>query len=167
MNWIKMFNGQRPSEIYSVQLPVTWTDRILEFIAFLLLIAMWVLAAFLWRLSEGKDVALHIRLDGEVDNVGDPLTLIIITVAWTFVMLLLAFSAYRPRLINPSIRITTLKQLKLVVTQVRGMNIIMGIMGICLLLSMVYETIVWVIIPTCLLLVEVLVFSILIRRTGK
>ena len=162
MNWKRLFNERRPSEIYNVRLPVTWTDRILEFVALLLLIAMWVVAAVLWREAAGDEVALHMNLAGEVDKVGDPILLLIMTGCWTFVMLMLGFSAYRPRLMNPSTRITTVKQLKLAVTQVRGM-----IMGICLLLSMAYETPVWVIIPAGLLFIEVIVFSILIRRAGK
>lgn len=162
-----MFNEQRPSEIYNVRLPVTWTDRIMEFVALLLLVAMWVVAAVLWREAAGDDVALHMNLAGEVDKVGDPISLLIMTGCWTFVMLMVGFSAYRPRLMNPSTRITTVKQLKLAVTQVRGMNIILGIMGICLLLSMAYETPVWVLIPAGLLFIEVIVFSILIRRAGK
>lgn len=167
MNWKRLFNERRPSEIYNVRLPVTWTDRILEFVALLLLIAMWVVAAVLWREAAGDEVALHMNLAGEVDKVGDPISLLIMTGCWTFVMLMLGFSAYRPRLMNPSTRITTVKQLKLAVTQVRGMNIILGIMGICLLLSMAYETPVWVIIPAGLLFIEVITFSVLIKRAGK
>ena len=49
----------------------------------------------------------------------------------------------------------------------RGYGSLCGIMGICLLLSMVYETPVWVLIPAGLLFIEVIVFSILIRRAGK
>jgi hypothetical protein len=139
----------------------------MEFIALLLLIAMWVVAAVLWREAAGDEVALHMNLAGEVDKVGDPVSLLIMTGTWTFVMLLVGFSAYRPRLMNPPTRITTVKQLKLAVTQMRVMNIILGIMGICLLLSMVYETPVWVLIPAGLLFIEVIVFSILIRRAGK
>ena len=153
--------------MYNVRLPVTWTDRIMEFVALLLLIAMWVVAAVLWREAAGDEVALHMNLAGEVDKVGDPVSLLIMTGTWTFVMLLVGFSAYRPRLMNPPTRITTVKQLKLAVTQMRAMNIILGIMGICLLLSMVYETPVWVLIPAGLLFIEVIVFSILIRRVGK
>ena len=153
--------------MYNVRLPVTWTDRIMEFVALLLLIAMWVVAAVLWREAAGDEVALHMNLAGEVDKVGDPVSLLIMTGTWTFVMLLVGFSAYRPRLMNPPTRITTVKQLKLAVTQMRAMNIILGIMGICLLLSMVYETPVWVLIPAGLLFIEVIVFSILIRRAGK
>lgn len=139
----------------------------MEFVALLLLIAMWVVAAVLWREAAGDEVALHMNLAGEVDKVGDPVSLLIMTGTWTFVMLLVGFSAYRPRLMNPPTRITTVKQLKLAVTQMRAMNIILGIMGICLLLSMVYETPVWVLIPAGLLFIEVIVFSILIRRAGK
>jgi len=153
--------------VYNVRLPVTWTDRIMEFVALLLLIAMWVVAAVLWREAAGDEVALHMNLAGEVDKVGDPVSLLIMTGTWTFVMLLVGFSAYRPRLMNPPTRITSVKQLKLAVTQMRAMNIILGIMGICLLLSMVYETPVWVLIPAGLLFIEVIVFSILIRRAGK
>lgn len=167
MNWKKLFNEQRSSEVYNVRLPVTWTDRIMEFVALLLLIAMWVVAAVLWREAAGDEVALHMNLAGEVDKVGDPVSLLIMTGTWTFVMLLVGFSAYRPRLMNPPTHITTVKQLKLAVTQMRAMNIILGIMGICLLLSMVYETPVWVLIPAGLLFIEVIVFSILIRRAGK
>lgn len=167
MNWKRLFNEQRPSEIYNVRLEVTWTDRILEFVALLLLIAMWVVAAVLWREAAGDEVALHMNLAGEVDKVGDPVSLLIMTGCWTFVMLMLGFSAYRPRLMNPSTRISTVKQLKLAVTQVRGMNIILGIMGICLLLSMAYQTPVWVLIPAGLLFIEVITFSILIKRAGK
>ena len=115
MNWKRLFNERRPSEIYNVRLPVTWTDRILEFVALLLLIAMWVVAAVLWREAAGDEVALHMNLAGEVDKVGDPISLLIMTGCWTFVMLMLGFSAYRPRLMNPSTRITTVKQLKLAV----------------------------------------------------
>ena len=153
--------------MYNVRLPVTWTDRIMEFVALLLLIAMWVVAAVLWREAAGDEVALHMNLAGEVDKVGDPVSLLIMTGTWTFVMLLVGFSAYRPRLMNPPTRITTVKQLKLAVTQMRAMNIILDIMGICLLLSMVYETPVWVLIPAGLLFIEVIFFSILIRRAGK
>ena len=167
MNWKKLFNERRSAEVYNVRLPVTWTDRIMEFVALLLLIAMWVVAAVLWREAAGDEVALHMNLAGEVDKVGDPVSLLIMTGTWTFVMLLVGFSAYRPRLMNPPTRITTVKQLKLAVTQMRAMNIILGIMGICHLLSMVYETPVWVLIPAGLLFIEVIVFSILIRRAGK
>lgn len=167
MNWKRLFNERRSPEVYNVRLPVTWTDRIMEFVALLLLIAMWVVAAVLWREAAGDEVALHMNLAGEVDKVGDPVSLLIMTGTWTFVMLLVGFSAYRPRLMNPPTRITTVKQLKLAVTQMRVMNIILGIMGICLLLSMVYETPVWVLIPAGLLFIEVIVFSILIRRAGK
>ena len=167
MNWKRLFNEKRTNKIYNVRLPVTWTDRIMEFVALLLLIAMWVVAAVLWREAAGDEVALHMNLAGEVDKVGDPVSLLIMTGTWTFVMLLVGFSAYRPRLMNPPTRITTVKQLKLAVTQMRAMNIILGIMGICLLLSMVYETPVWVLIPAGLLFIEVIVFSILIRRAGK
>ena len=167
MNWKKLFNEQRPSEIYNVRLPVTWTDRILEFVALLLLLAMWVVAAVFWRESAGDPVALHMNLAGELDKVGDPESLLIITACWTFVMLLVGFSAYRPRLMNPSTRITTVRQLKLAVTQVRVMNIILGVMGICLLLSMAYAAPIWVLIPTGLLFIEVMTFSILIKRAGK
>ena len=167
MNWKRLFNEQRPSEIYNVRLPVTWTDRILEFAALLLLLAMWIVAAVLWRELDGTAVATHLNLSGEVDARGEASSLLVITACWTLVMLLVGFSAYRPRLMNPSTRITTVKQLKLVVTQVRVMNIILGIMGICLVLSMAYETPVWVFIPTCLLFIEVITFSILIRRAGK
>ena len=139
----------------------------MEFVALLLLIAMWVVAAVLWREAAGDEVALHMNLAGEVDKVGDPVSLLIMTGTWTFVMLLVGFSAYRPRLMNPPTCITTVKQLKLAVTQMRAMNIILGIMGICLLLSMVYETPIWVLIPAGLLFIEVIVFSILIRRAGK
>ena len=167
MNWKRLFNEQRPSDIYNVRLPVTWTDRILEFVALLLLLAMWVVAAILWRESAGDPVALHMNLAGEVDKEGEPVSLLIITACWTLVMLLVGFSAYRPRLMNPSTRISTVKQLKLAVTQVRGMNIILGIMGICLLVSMTYQTPVWVLIPAVLLFIEVITFSILIKRAGK
>lgn len=167
MNWKRLFNERRSPEVYNVRLPVTWTDRIMEFVALLLLIAMWVVAAVLWREAAGDEVALHMNLAGEVDKVGDPVSLLIMTGTWTFVMLLVGFSAYRPRLMNPPTRITTVKQLKLAVTQMRVMNIILGIMGICLLLSMVYETPIWVLIPAGLLFIEVIVFSILIRRAGK
>lgn len=167
MNWKKLFNERRPSEIYNVRLPVTWTDRILEFVALLLLIAMWVVAAVLWREAAGDEVALHMNLAGEVDKVGDPVSLLIMTGCWTFVMLMLGFSAYRPRLMNPSTRITTVKQLKLAVTQVRGMNIILGIMGICLLISMAYEAPLWVLFPAGMLFIEVIIFSVLIKRAGK
>ena len=167
MNWKRLFNERRPSEIYNVRLPVTWTDRILEFVALLLLIAMWVVAAVLWREMAGSEIALHMRLDGEVNQTGDPSSLLIVTGCWTLVMLLVGFSAYRPRLMNPSTRISTVKQLKLAVTQVRGMNIILGIMGICLLVSMAYQTPVWVLIPAGLLFIEVITFSILIKRAGK
>lgn len=167
MNWKKLFNERRPSEIYNVRLPVTWTDRILEFVALLLLIAMWVVAAVLWREAAGDEVALHMNLAGEVDKVGDPVSLLIMTGCWTFVMLMLGFSAYRPRLMNPSTRITTVKQLKLAVTQVRGMNIILGIMGICLLISMAYEAPLWVLFPAGMLFIEVITFSVLIKRAGK
>lgn len=167
MNWKRLFNERRPSEIYNVRLPVTWTDRILEFVALLLLIAMWVVAAVLWREAAGDEVALHMNLAGEVDKVGDPISLLIMTGCWTFVMLMLGFSAYRPRLMNPSTRITTVKQLKLAVTQVRGMNIILGIMGICLLISMAYEAPLWVLFPAGMLFIEVITFSVLIKRAGK
>ena len=167
MNWKRLFNERRPSEIYNVRLPVTWTDRILEFVALLLLIAMWVVAAVLWREAVGDEVALHMNLAGEVDKVGDPVSLLIMTGCWTFVMLMLGFSAYRPRLMNPSTRITTVKQLKLAVTQVRGMNIILGIMGICLLISMAYEAPLWVLFPAGMLFIEVITFSVLIKRAGK
>ena len=116
MNWKKLFNERRSSEVYNVRLPVTWTDRIMEFVALLLLIAMWVVVAVLWRESAGDEVALHMNLAGEVDKVGDPVSLLIMTGTWTFVMLLVGFSAYRPRLMNPPTRITTVKQLKLAVT---------------------------------------------------
>lgn len=167
MNWKRLFNEQRPSEIYNVRLEVTWTDRILEFVALLLLLAMWVVAAVLWREMAGSEIALHMSLDGEVNQTGDPASLLIVTGCWTLVMLLVGFSAYRPRLMNPSTRISTVKQLKLAITQVRGMNIILGIMGICLLLSMAYQTPVWVLIPAGLLFIEVITFSILIKRAGK
>lgn len=167
MKWKRLFNERRPSEIYNVRLPVTWTDRILEFVALLLLIAMWVVAAVLWREAAGDEVALHMNLAGEVDKVGDPVSLLIMTGCWTFVMLMLGFSAYRPRLMNPSTRITTVKQLKLAVTQVRGMNIILGIMGICLLISMAYEAPLWVLFPAGMLFIEVITFSVLIKRAGK
>lgn len=167
MNWKRLFNERRPSEIYNVRLPVTWTDRILEFVALLLLIAMWVVAAVLWREAAGDEVALHMNLAGEVDKVGDPVSLLIMTGCWTFMMLMLGFSAYRPRLMNPSTRITTVKQLKLAVTQVRGMNIILGIMGICLLISMAYEAPLWVLFPAGMLFIEVITFSVLIKRAGK
>ena len=49
MNWKKLFNEQRPSEIYNVRLPVTWTDRIMEFVALLLVLAMWVVFSLLIR----------------------------------------------------------------------------------------------------------------------
>ncbi|MBO7602724.1 MAG: DUF1648 domain-containing protein [Bacteroidaceae bacterium] len=167
MNWKRLFNEQRPSEIYNVRLPVTWTDRILEFIALLLLIAMWVVAAVFYRQAEGADVATHFNFAGEIDQVSDPVSILVTTLCWTFVMLMVGLSAYRPRLMNPSVRITTVKQLKLAVTQMRGMNIILGIMGICLLLSMVYETPVWVLIPAGLLFIEVITFSILIKRQSN
>ena len=167
MNWKKLFNEKRSSEVYNVRLPVTWTDRIMEFVALLLLIAMWVVAAVLWREAAGEEVALHMNLAGEVDKVGDPVSLLIMTGTWTFVMLLVGFSAYRPRLMNPPTRITTVKQLKLAVTQMRAMNIILGIMGICLLLSMFYDSAVWVLVPTALLLFFAVFFSILIRRAGR
>ena len=167
MNWKKLFNEQRPSEIYNVRLPVTWTDRIMEFVALLLVLAMCVVAAMLWRKMVGSEVATHMNLVGEVDDTSDPVSLLVITALWTFVMLLTGFSAYRPRLINPPTTICTVRQLKLLVTQVRGMNIILGIMGICLLLSMAYENPVWVLIPALLMLIEVLVFSLLIRKAGR
>jgi hypothetical protein len=47
------------------------------------------------------------------------------------------------------------------------MNIILGVMGICLLLSMAYAAPIWVLIPTGLLFIEVMTFSILIKRAGK
>ena len=49
MNWKKLFNEQRPSEIYNVRLPVTWTDRIMEFVALLLVLAMCVVFSLLIR----------------------------------------------------------------------------------------------------------------------
>ena len=167
MNWKKLFNERRSSEVYNVRLPVTWTDRIMEFVALLLLIAMWVVAAVLWREAAGDEVALHMNLAGEVDKVGDPVSLLIMTGTWTFVMLLVGFSAYRPRLMNPPTRITTVKQLKLAVTQIRVMNIILGIMGICLLISMAYEAPLWVLFPAGMLFIEVITFSVLIKRAGK
>jgi hypothetical protein len=68
---------------------------------------------------------------------------------------------------NPPTAITKVKQLKLLVTQTRVMNIILGIMGICILLAMLNDTPVLVIIPAILLGIEVMVFSVLIRRAGK
>ena len=54
MNWKKLFNEQRPSEIYNVRLPVTWTDRIMEFVAMLLLVAMWVVVFSLLIRKAGR-----------------------------------------------------------------------------------------------------------------
>ena len=42
-----------------------------------------------------------------------------------------------------------------------------GVMGICLLLSMFYDSAVWVLVPTALLLFFAVFFSILIKRAGR
>ncbi|MBO7419402.1 MAG: hypothetical protein J6U14_10795 [Bacteroidaceae bacterium] len=167
MNWKNLFNERRSNKVYNVRLPVTWTDRIMEFIALTLLLAMWVVAAVLCRELEGHEIPTHWNLSGVVDKQSDPISLLVIATAWTFVMLLTGFSAYRPRLLNPPTAITTVKQLKLLVTQTRVMNIILGIMGIFILLAMVNDAPIMVLIPALLLFIEVLVFSILIRRAGK
>ena len=167
MDWKKLFNEKRPNKVYKVRLPVTWTDRIMEFIALALLLAMWVVAAVLWREVVGDQLPTHWDLQGKVDHLSGPAALLVITAFWTVVMLLTGFSAYRPRLMNPPTAITKVKQLKLLVTQTRVMNIILGIMGICILLAMLNDTPVLVIIPAILLGIEVMVFSVLIRRAGK
>lgn len=167
MNWKRLFNERRTNKIYNVRLPVTWTDRIMEFVALVLLLAIWVVAAVLWREASGDLVPTHWNLEGKVDQMSGPTALFVISGFWTLLMLLIGFSAYRPRLLNPPTAITTLKQLKLLVTQTRAMNIILGIMGICILLAMLNDAPILVIIPAILLAIEVLVFSILIRRAGK
>ena len=167
MDWKKLFNEKRPDEILNVRLPVTWTDRIMEYAALLTLLAMWVVAAILYRQSIGSDVAIHINAAGDVDEIAAPESLLIVAGMWTFVMLLLGFSAYRPRLINPGTKVTTVKQLKLMVTQVRVMNIVMGFMGICILLAMVHQEPLWILISALVLFIVVVVFSVLIRRARK
>ena len=164
MNWKKLFNERRTDAIYNVRLPITWTDRILEFAALSTNLAMWVVAAILYRQYVGQEVATHIKLSGQVDSTGDPSSMLFIAGMWTLVMLVIGFSAYRPRLINPPTKITTVKQLKLLVTQTRVLNIIIGIMGICILLAMVYGEVAWVMIPAILLFALIIVYSILIRK---
>jgi len=164
MDWKKLFNEKRPDDILNVRLPVTWTDRIMEFAALSTLLALWVVAAILYRQSLGSEVALHMSANGEVDELASPDSLLIVAGMWTLVMFVLGFSAYRPRLINPGTKITTVRQLKLMVTQVRVMNIIMGFIGICILLSMVNQTPVWIMVSASLLCITVIVFSILIRK---
>ena len=166
MNWMKLFNKRRPSEVYNVRLSVTWTDRILEFAALLTNLAMWVVAAVLYRQAEGQEVTTHFNMAGEADATDGPMTLLVLTAVWTVVMLLMGFSAYRTRLINPPTKITSVKQLKLMVTQVRVINIVLGFMGICILLAMVNDQVAWIMIPALLLFIVVVVYSILIRKAG-
>ena len=167
MDWKRLFNEKRSAEIYNVRMPATWTDRILEFAALLLLIAMWVVAAVLWRQAVGEESIFNLSFAKEMQEDGLPLSLLFTTCIWTVVMLLMGYSAYRPRLVNTPVRITTVRQLKLLVTQMRVMNIVLGIMGICLLLSMFYDSAVWVFVPTALLLFFAVFFSVLIRRAGR
>lgn len=113
------------------------TDRILEIIAAILLVAVWGMCFYIYSIADAP-IAIHFNLAGEPNDWGSSSSVFIHAGAATLSMCLMAIAAYQPTLVNLPVKLkaeSLSRQYTLMGRLVRLCNVILGCMFIFILLS--------------------------------
>lgn len=123
----------------NVRIPRTFTDKIMETLAAILLVLVWGLAVIFYH-KLPDIIPIHFNISGEADRWGGKVYLFIMAGIASLAMIGTGISSYFPtRMTNFPIRITEnnmLPQLILVSHYLRILNLLLGILFIVILCSM-------------------------------
>lgn len=158
-----------------VRAPRAFGDKILEAIAVLLLLGIWVVAFILY--NKAPDVIpTHINVYGKADRIGSKDTLLVLAGIATFVMALTGYRSFFPsRMSRFPVQITEqnmLIQYALIARYLRVLNVLVGMLFITMLFNIsefflsigngVLEILMVIIVA--LLLLSAVIYNILARR---
>ena len=127
---IKFFQSNLPE---GVTIGHHGTDRILEIIAAILLVAVWGLCFYIYSIADAP-IAIHFNLAGEPDDWDSASSVFIHTGMATLCMGLMAIAAYQPKLVKLKAESLS-RQYTLMGRLVRLCNVILGCIFIFILLS--------------------------------
>ncbi len=171
---INFFSFKR-QRLPDVRVPRTLGDKILEVIAALLLLGIWVVAFILY--NKAPDVIpTHINIYGKADRIGSKDTLLVLAGIATFVMALTGYRSFFPsRMSRFPVQITEknmLIQYTLIARYIRVLNILVGMLFVTMLFNIsefflsigngVFEILMVIIVS--LLLVSAVTYNVLARR---
>jgi len=171
---INFFSGRR-HKLPDVRAPRAFGDKILEAIAVLLLLGIWVVAFILY--NKAPDVIpTHINVYGKADRIGSKDTLLVLAGIASFVMALTGYRSFFPsRMSRFPVQITEqnmLIQYALIARYLRVLNILVGMLFITMLFNIsefflsigngVLEIVMVIIVA--LLLLSAVIYNILARR---
>jgi len=113
-----------------LKIPATTTDHILELVTSFFLILMWIFG-ILFYIKTTNSIPKHFDLLGNPDEWGDKNTFLVTMFIGTLVIILCAFSAYYPKIVNLPIRLKQEcigDQYALMARMIRILNIDLSIM---------------------------------------
>jgi len=158
-----------------VRVPRAFGDKILETLAVLLLLGIWVVAFILY--NKAPDVIpTHINIYGKADRIGSKDTLLVLAGIATFVMALTGYRSFFPsRMSRFPVQITEknmLIQYALIARYIRVLNILVGMLFVTMLFNIsefflsigngVFEILMVIIVA--LLLLSAVTYNILARK---
>lgn len=171
---IKFFSGRR-QKLPDVRAPRAFGDKILEAVAVLLILGIWVVAFILY--NKAPDVIpTHINIYGKADRIGSKDTLLVLAGIATFVMSLTGYRSFFPsRMSRFPVQITDqnmLIQYALIARYLRALNVLVGMLFVAMLFNLsnfflsigdgIFEILMVIIVA--LLLLSAVVYNILARR---
>ena len=171
---IKFFSVRR-QKLPDVRAPRAYGDKILEAMAVLLLLGIWVVAFILY--NKAPDVIpTHINVYGKADRIGSKNTLLALAGIATFVMALTGYRSFFPsRMSRFPVQITEqnmLIQYALIARYLRVLNVLVGMLFVAMLFNLsnfflsigdgIFEILMVIIVA--LLLLSVVIYNILARR---
>nr|WP_320039401.1 DUF1648 domain-containing protein [uncultured Bacteroides sp.] len=171
---IKFFSVRR-QKLPEVRVPRAFGDKILEAMAVLLLLGIWVVAFILY--NKAPDVIpTHINIYGKADRIGSKDTLLVLAGIATFVMALTGYRSFFPsRMSRFPVQITEenmLIQYALIVRYLRVVNVLVGMLLVNMLFSLsdfflsigngIFEILMVIIVA--LLLLSAVIYNILARK---
>jgi uncharacterized membrane protein len=169
------FFSVRRQKLPDVRVPRAFGDKILEAMAVLLLLGIWVVAFILY--NKAPDVIpTHINVYGKADRIGSKNTLLALAGIATFVMALTGYRSFFPsRMSRFPVQITDqnmLIQYALIARYLRVLNVLVGMLFVAMLFNLsnfflsigdgIFEILMVIIVA--LLLFSAVVYNILARK---
>ena len=131
--FFKTYRKNNDANGESLRVRRTKESTIFELVALVLLIALWTLAISMYRHAP-ESIPTHFDLEGNANNYGSRLTLLVIAGVGTLIGVLMMASAYAPKqMTNVPMTINNMRQVNILSRMLR----IMGIVMILLMMSLI------------------------------
>ena len=164
-----MMEQKKEFDLKSVKVHRTTQGTILEAVFAILAVVVW--GVIIWLVAKAPDVVpTHFDGAGRPNAYGSPAGIMIPCAIVTIVAIGLMITAYYPRHINMPFKLTNIQQVKLAILSIRIAGIMMLLLALAIaytLLGMEAPNATPIVALVILLIVEMIGFSVLIRRASK